>query len=48
LPKGHAVTGYAFFTGGNGSGGEIPTVAIATLGARWPSLRLRLQPRPLD
>jgi hypothetical protein len=48
LPKGHAVIGYGFFTGGNGSGGETPTVAIATLGARWPSLRLRLQPRPLD
>jgi hypothetical protein len=48
LPKGHAVTGYGFFTGGNGSGGGTPTVAIATLGARWPSLRLRLQPRPLD
>ena len=42
LPKGHAVTGYRFFTGGNGR--ETPTVAIATLGARWPSLRLRLQP----
>jgi hypothetical protein len=48
LPKGHAVTGYGFFAGGNGIGGETPTVAIATLGARWPSLRLRLQPRPLD
>jgi hypothetical protein len=45
LPKGHAVTGYGFFTGGNG---REPTVAIAALGARWPSLRLRLQPRPLD
>ncbi len=48
LPKGHAVIGYGFFTGSHGSGGETPTVAIATLGARWPSLRLRLQPRPLD
>ena len=48
LPKGHAVTGYGFFTTGDGSGGETPTVAIATLGARWPSLHLRLQPRPLD
>jgi hypothetical protein len=48
LPKGHAVTGYGFFAGGNGSGGETPTVAIATLGARWPSLHLRLQPRSLD
>ena len=48
LPKGHAVTGYGFFTGGNGPCGETPTVAIATLGVRWPSLRLRLQKRPLD
>ena len=48
LPKGHAVTGYGFFTGGNGRGGETPTVAIATLGVRRPSLRLRLQTRPLD
>jgi hypothetical protein len=48
LPKGHAVIGYGFFTGSHGSGGETPTVAIATLGARWPSLRWRLQPRPLD
>lgn len=48
LPKGHAVTGYGFFTGGRGGCEEIPTVAIATLGARWPSLRLRLQPRLLD
>ena len=48
LPKGHAVIGYGFFTGSNGSGLETPTVAIATLGARWPSLRLRLQPRLLD
>jgi hypothetical protein len=48
LPKGYTVTGYWFFTGGNGRGGETPTVAIATLGAHWPSLRLRLQPRPLD
>lgn len=48
LPKGHAVTGYGFFTGSNDRGRETPAVAIATLGARWPSLRLRLQPRPLD
>jgi hypothetical protein len=48
LPKGYAVIGYGFFTGGNGGGGETPTAAIATLGARWPSLRWRLQPRPLD
>jgi hypothetical protein len=48
LPKGHAVIGYGFFTGSNSSGAETPTVAIATLGARWPSLRWRLQPRPLD
>ena len=48
LPKGHAVIGYGFFTGSHGSGGETPTVAIATLGVRWPSLRLRLQPWPLD
>jgi hypothetical protein len=48
LPRDHAVIGYGFFTGDNSMGGETPTVAIATLGARWPSLRLRLQPRPLD
>ena len=48
LPKGHAVTGYGFFTGGNGSGGETPTVAIATLGVHRPSLCLRLQTRALD
>ena len=48
LPKGHVVTGYGFFTGGHGGCEETPTVAIATLGARWPSLRWRLQPRPLD
>ena len=48
LPKGHAVIGYGFFTGGHCNGGETPTVAVATLGARWPSLRWRLQPRPLD
>ena len=34
LPKGHAVTGYGLFARGNGLGGETPTVAIATLGAR--------------
>jgi hypothetical protein len=48
LPKGHTVTGYGFFTGGHGGCEETPTVAIATLGTRWPSLRLRLQPRLLD
>ena len=48
LPKGHAVIGYGFFTAGHGRGGETPTVAIATLGPRWPSLRWRLQPRALD
>jgi hypothetical protein len=48
LPKGRAVIGYGFFTGSDGSGGKTLTVAIAALGARWPSLCLRLQPRPLD
>ena len=48
LPKGHAVIGYGFFTGRHGRGGETPTVAIATLGPRWPPLRWRLQPRALD
>ena len=48
LPKGHAVIGYGFFTAGHGRGGETPTVAIATLVPRWPSLRWRLQPRALD
>jgi hypothetical protein len=43
LPKDHSVIGYGFFTGG-----ETPQAAIATLGARWPMLRLVLQPRPLD
>jgi len=48
LPKGHAVIGYGFFTSDHGRGEEIPTVAIATLGPRWPSLRFRLQPQALD
>jgi hypothetical protein len=43
LPKDHSVIGYGFFTGG-----ETPQAAIAALGARWPMLRLVLQPRPLD
>ncbi len=43
LPAGHAVLGYGFFTAG-----ETPQAAIASLRARWPSLRLTLQPRPAD
>ena len=43
LPAGHAVIGYGFFTAG-----DTPRAAIATLGARWPALRLVLTPRPAD
>jgi len=41
LPRGHAVIGYGFFTGG-----DTPNAAIAALVPRWPALRLMLQPRP--
>lgn len=41
LPKGHAVTGYGFFTTGT-----TPHAAVARLGLRWPALRFVLQPRP--
>ena len=41
LPRDHAVIGYGFFTCG-----DTPHAAIATLGPRWPALRLMLQPRP--
>ncbi len=43
LPGGHAVRGHSFFTAG-----ETPTVAIAQLRLRWPTLRFDLQPRPSD
>ncbi|MBV8523066.1 MAG: hypothetical protein JOY71_13245 [Acetobacteraceae bacterium] len=43
IPAGHSVLGYGFFTLG-----ETPHGAIATLAARWPDLRFRLQPRPAD
>jgi hypothetical protein len=58
LPKNFLVIGYGFFAGGNsggggspggaGNSGETPAVAVATLAARWPALRFRLQQRPLD
>ena len=43
LPAGHAVVGYGFFTAG-----ETPHAAIAQLAPRWPALRFRLQPRPVN
>jgi hypothetical protein len=43
LPRGSRVIGYGFFTAD-----ETPTAAIATLAGRWPALRFRLQPRPVD
>jgi hypothetical protein len=43
LPRGHTVIGYGFFTAG-----DTPQAAIAQLAARWPALRLVLQPRPAD
>ena len=43
LPKGHAVIGYGFFTAG-----ETPDTAITAIAVRWPALRFRLQPRPVD
>lgn len=41
LPKGHAATGWEFFTFG-----ETPSAAIERIGAQWPALRFALQPRP--
>jgi hypothetical protein len=41
LPKGHAATGWGFFTFG-----ETPSAAIERIGAAWPALRFALQPRP--
>jgi hypothetical protein len=43
LPRGHTVIGYGFFTGG-----DTPHTAVSQLAARWPALRLVLQPRPAD
>jgi hypothetical protein len=43
LPGGHTVIGYGFFTLD-----ETPHAAITHLAARWPMLRLRLVPRPMD
>jgi hypothetical protein len=43
LPSGHRVIGYSFFTAG-----ETPDAAVAQLRLRWPALRFRLKPRPLD
>jgi hypothetical protein len=37
------VIGYSFFTAF-----EKPDAAVAQLRLRWPALRFRLQPRPLD
>ena len=42
LPAGHDVIGYGFFT----AAPETPRTAIDTLAVAWPTLRLRLQPRP--
>jgi len=41
LPRGHTVIGYGFFTRG-----DTPRAAITRLAARWPALRLVVQPRP--
>jgi hypothetical protein len=41
LPRGHTVIGYGFFTAG-----DTPQAAVSQLAARWPALRLVLQPRP--
>jgi hypothetical protein len=43
LPRGHAVVGYGFFTGG-----QTPHGAIAHLTGRWPALCFALRPRPAD
>jgi hypothetical protein len=43
LPRGHAVIGYGFFTVG-----DTPHAAVGQLAARWPALRLAVQPRPAD
>ena len=42
LPAGFGAVGYGFFT----AAGEAPRAAVAQLGARWPSLRFVLRPRP--
>jgi hypothetical protein len=43
LPAVHAVIGYGFF-----AHRETPHAAITALAARWPALRFRLVPRPVD
>ena len=43
LKRGHAVTGYGFFTDG-----ETPQAAIGHFEKRWPAPRFRLAPRPAD
>jgi len=42
-PRGHTVIGYGFFTAG-----DTPHAAVSQLAARWPALRLVVQPRPAD
>jgi hypothetical protein len=42
-PRGHSVIGYGFFTAG-----DTPRAATTQLAARWPALRLVVQPRPAD
>jgi hypothetical protein len=42
-PRGHTVIGYGFFTAG-----DTPHAAVSHLAARWPALRLVLQPQPAD
>jgi hypothetical protein len=43
LPRGHTVVSYGFFTAG-----DTPHAAVSRLAARWPALRLIVQPRPAD
>jgi hypothetical protein len=43
LPVGHAVISFGFFTTG-----DTPHAAIASVGARWSTLRFALTPRPAD
>jgi hypothetical protein len=43
IPRGHAVIGYGFFTGG-----DTPRVAVDRLATAWPALRFALVPRPPD
>lgn len=43
LPRSHTVIGYGFFTAG-----DTPHAAVTQLAARWPTLRLVVQPRPAD